>query len=839
MNDRMKEVTQISLVHHWMEFFRGGEAVLEQFGLLFPESPISILVYNEKNLSDSLKKHEYHSSFLQHLPLIKPHFRKLLPLFPEIIRSLSVPKNARFVLSTDAAMIKGIRIPEGVPHVCYCHSPPRYLWGLEEAYLESSSHSNRLGKILFSAALPRLRAFDWRMAQRVDRFIANSRCVQDRIERCYGRESVVIHPPVSLERFNHLRPREDFYLIVSALVPYKCVQIAVDACTRLNRRLIVIGTGPEEADLRKRAGSCVTFLGWQSNASVQDHYERCRAFLFPGIEDFGITPCEAQASGAPVIAYGEGGALETVADEVSGVFFHDQTTEALVAAIRRFEEMPGFDPTVCRSNVLHLNATRFRSEIRDFLSCEYPNYFDDHTWPKEVAHSGELSPTYRQTVLPAVIQPTPEEKDSKAAIVAVDQKPLSVLQVVEPGNGGVFRHVEGLVNFLLASGVRVHLAYSDRRGSRPLVTLAEKVRRSGGEVVNLRVLNAPHPRDAIALIKLRRFINRVKPQVVHGHSSKAGVLSRMAARFGFGRAIVYTPHAYYGMSRELNDHKLTYNSVEAVLGCFGQTINISEDEARFARKTLRVSSARQHIVPNPVDAQRFQPPTAAQRREARQRFELGNDEIVIGFVGRMCWQKDPETAYHAILSVISRHPRVRFLHLGWGNWKEYLLGLVRERGLEKHVQIVDYMGDPMQFYHAIDGLLMTSRYEAGWPFVLLEAMACDLPVMASTCSGMADFGTAGLSHTYAFVPENKTACEEAIERWLEDRTLTRASNHREYTLTHFVPEVCFGAVLGLYRSMLAKAGDPKSKVTLAPRKVGVNKELLASKANAVRSGASR
>jgi glycosyltransferase involved in cell wall biosynthesis len=230
-----------------------------------------------------------------------------------------------------------------------------------------------------------LRAFDRRVAKRVDRFIANSRCVQERIRHHYGRESTVIHPPVNVDRFDSSRPREDFYLVVSALVPYKRVDLAVEACTRLRRRLVVIGTGPEEADLKRRASTDVTFLGWQAGEVVQDHYERCRALLFPGIEDFGITPCEAQAAGAPVIAFGEGGATETVNPGVTGLFFEAQTVESVVAALQRFEEMPPFSARACRANVDHLRPARFRNEIRKFLEQEYPAFFSDYSWPAGVA----------------------------------------------------------------------------------------------------------------------------------------------------------------------------------------------------------------------------------------------------------------------------------------------------------------------------------------------------------------------------------------------------------------------------------------------------------------------
>lgn len=372
---------EVALAHHWMEFFRGGEAVLEQFCLLFPQAPLSVMVYDNQHLPESISRHSFNPSFLQNLAVTRRHFRKLLPFFPEVVGSMKVADTARFVFTSDASLMKGIGMPRDAVHVCYCHSPPRYLWGLEEAYLKSSNHGGWLGHQVFTAAMPRLRRFDRKVAQRVDRFIANSECVRARIAQCYDRESEVIHPPVNIDGFDWTRPREDFYLIVSALVPYKRVDLAVDACSRLGKRLVVIGTGPEMDDLQRRAAPGVEFLGWQSTAVVRDHFERCKALIFPGIEDFGITPCEAQAAGAPVVAFGDGGALETVAEGVSGTFFAEQSVDALAAALNRFDEGEAFAAGACRANVVNFGPDRFRKEIKAFLAKEYPDLFRRYDWP--------------------------------------------------------------------------------------------------------------------------------------------------------------------------------------------------------------------------------------------------------------------------------------------------------------------------------------------------------------------------------------------------------------------------------------------------------------------------
>lgn len=372
---------KVVLVHHWMEYFRGGEAVLEQFCLMFPRAPISMLVCNERHLSQVMRRHNIEPSVLQRWPLVRQNFRKLLPLFPRIIRRMKLPEDAQVVLTSDASLMKGMRVPDHAAHICYCHSPPRYLWGMQDAYLRASSHANPLGRMVFTSASGALRTFDEKAAQRVDRFIANSCCVQRRIRHYYGRDSVIVHPPVDVARFAATHPREDFYLVVSALVPYKRIELAVDACTRLGRRLIVLGTGPEEADLRRRAGPTVTFMGWQAEPVVRWHFERCRAFLFPGIEDFGITPCEAQAAGAPVIAFRAGGALETVRDGVTGRFFGRQTLASLIEIIEAFEQGPELKARDCRANVEHLSPARFRAQMWEYLRGDLPELFGSVAQP--------------------------------------------------------------------------------------------------------------------------------------------------------------------------------------------------------------------------------------------------------------------------------------------------------------------------------------------------------------------------------------------------------------------------------------------------------------------------
>lgn len=372
---------EITLAHHWTVSMRGGEKVLEQLALLFPGSPVYALVGRPETLSPTLRKQDLRFSLCQLLPLGLRFYKQLLPLFPFLIRGIRVPRQTRFFLSSDASLIKGIKLPEGTPHVCYCHSPPRYLWDLQKTYEQQTGGIGSIGRMVFRQSVPRLKAFDGEAAGKVSHFIANSSFVQERIRLCYGRESQVIYPPVSVDDFEPGRPRKDFYLVVSELTPYKRVDLVVEAFRNQDRKLVVIGDGSERKRLEGLASGNVTFLGRQPFAVLKEHFETCRAFLFPQIEDFGIAALEAQAAGAPVLAYRRGGAVETVLEGKTGLFFEEQSAAALRAAVEAFEEKSDWLPADCRRNAEQFRPEHFRRQIKEFLVKHYPDLFQDYVWP--------------------------------------------------------------------------------------------------------------------------------------------------------------------------------------------------------------------------------------------------------------------------------------------------------------------------------------------------------------------------------------------------------------------------------------------------------------------------
>jgi len=353
---------------------RGGEKVLEQLCDLFPGAPIYTLAANPEAVSDRIRRHPIRTSILGKLPGATSRYKALLPFFPVAIGTLAVDPEAELLFSTDASVIKGLSCPAKTAHFCYCHSPPRYLWDLHEMYLQQTAGLGRIGKAVFKAVTPRVRQFDYEAAQRVTKFIANSSFVQTRIKEFYGRDSTVIYPPVDVEAFDYTGEAQDFYLIVSELVPYKRIDIAVDAFNRLGKKLVIIGDGSEMNALRARARPNIEFLGRQPFPVLKHHFERCRAFLYPQIEDFGITAAEAQAAGRPVIAFRQGGAMDSVIEGRTGFFFDEQSADSLAEVVSGTERTV-LDPQACRANAERFRPEVFRKAIKDLLAKELPDRF--------------------------------------------------------------------------------------------------------------------------------------------------------------------------------------------------------------------------------------------------------------------------------------------------------------------------------------------------------------------------------------------------------------------------------------------------------------------------------
>lgn len=377
---------KIALVHDWLTGMRGGEKCLEVLCRNFPEAQVYTLLHTPGATSPTIERMSIQTSFLQRVPGAQRHYRYLLPLMPSAVEHLRIPDDVDVVVSFSHAVAKSIRVPAGVPHVCYCFTPMRYAWHRRADYFASSRRFTSTPlSVVRGRILDWIRDWDHRTADRVTHFIAISRTIQRRIQESYGRQSQIIYPPVDTEFYTpspESRAREDFYLCVSALVPYKRIDLAVDACSKLGRRLVVIGTGPEAGRLRRLAGPTVEMAGWCSDEEIRGRMRRCRALLFPGNEDFGIVPVEAQACGTPVIAYRDGGVAETVleataTDRGTGWFFGQQSSEGLAEAVLRFEkEGHSFCPDSARTQSERFSTDRYEREFLDFLHALSDNTMD-------------------------------------------------------------------------------------------------------------------------------------------------------------------------------------------------------------------------------------------------------------------------------------------------------------------------------------------------------------------------------------------------------------------------------------------------------------------------------
>jgi glycosyltransferase involved in cell wall biosynthesis len=363
---------RVVLVHDWLTGMRGGEKCLEVLCRRWPDARLFTLLHRPGSVSPAIERLRRRTSFLQRLPGIPRYYRYLLPLMPLAVDSWRLPA-CDLVVSFSHCVAKAARPPRDVPHVCYCFTPMRYAWHMRDAYFGRGRLPDLRGRAV-GALLALLREWDRRTADRVTHFLAISRTVQQRIAECYGRPSTVIYPPVDTDFYAPAAvPRQDYYLVVSAFAPYKRLDLAVLACNQLRRPLVVIGTGQDEARLRALAGPTVRFLGWQPDWVIRDHLRRCRALLFPGEEDFGIVPVEAHACGAPVAAFGRGGATETVVPPGSraaptGLWFEDQTVECLADTVRELERSAdAFDPAAARRQALRFNQPRFAEELLGYL----------------------------------------------------------------------------------------------------------------------------------------------------------------------------------------------------------------------------------------------------------------------------------------------------------------------------------------------------------------------------------------------------------------------------------------------------------------------------------------
>ena len=352
---------KVAIIHDWLNGMRGGEKILEVLCELYPRAVIHTLLCDRSKLSPTIARMEIRSSLLERFPRWRTKYRYYLPLFPWLIERFNLGE-FDLVFSTSHCVAKGVNPPQNGLNICYCLTPMRYVWYFGREYF---GHWGWKRHIL-TPAFNYLKRWDISSAERVDRWIAISENVAARIRKVYNKDAEIIYPPVDADFFTPGGEPGGYHLVVSALVPYKRIDLAVKAFNELRWPLKIVGVGPERERLKSMSGSNIEFLGWRPDDEIKDLYRGCRAFIFPGEEDFGITPLEAQACGRPVIAYGRGGALETVRAGETGVFFQSQEAGALAEAVRHAASSH-FDTESLRKNALRFARARFKERLKSYI----------------------------------------------------------------------------------------------------------------------------------------------------------------------------------------------------------------------------------------------------------------------------------------------------------------------------------------------------------------------------------------------------------------------------------------------------------------------------------------
>ena len=367
-----------ALIHDWFSTYAGAEKCVESFTNIWDDFEIYSLIDFLKGADRDkiLKGKHAHTSFIQKLPFAKDKYRNYLPLFPLAIEQFDL-SGYDVVLSSSHAVAKGVLTHSNQLHIAYVHTPIRYAWDLYHQYLRESGLDRGLKGVLAKYFLHKIRLWDASTANRVDHYVANSRYIARRIKKTYGKPSDVIYPPVDVDKFTLRETKEEFYLTASRMVPYKKIDLIVEAFSQTDKKLLVIGDGPDMAKIRSKAGKNVEFLGFADDETMADLMGRAKAFVFAAEEDFGITPVEAQACGTPVICFGRGGARETVLDGESGLYFMEQNAKELLAAVAKFEQnYDKFEPVKIRENSLKFSRARFETEIKSYVEKKYEEFKD-------------------------------------------------------------------------------------------------------------------------------------------------------------------------------------------------------------------------------------------------------------------------------------------------------------------------------------------------------------------------------------------------------------------------------------------------------------------------------
>ncbi|HEJ2439342.1 TPA: glycosyltransferase [Burkholderia multivorans] len=732
---------RVAIVHDWLVTYAGAERVLEQILACFPDADLFSLV---DFLDDRafVRGKPVTTTFIQKLPFARTKYRSYLPLMPLAIEQLDV-SGYDLVISSSHAVAKGVLTGPDQVHISYVHSPIRYAWDLQHQYLEQSNLTHGPKSLLARMILHYIRNWDTRTANAVDGFIANSAFIARRIRKVYHRDAAVIFPPVDVDAFSLNEAKDDFYLTASRMVPYKKIDLIVDAFSRTpERKLVVIGDGPEMDKIRAKAGPNVEIMGYQPFAVLHDRMRRAKAFVFAAEEDFGISVVEAQACGTPVIAYGKGGALETVLDpradmNPTGLFFDEQTPQAIVAAVDDFERAPQrFTPRACRANAERFSADTFRRRFLDYVETALPG-------------------ATAQRGAPAA-SPVPRGP----ATLVLDQS--GVLGGAELSLLEIMKHMRANADVLLFDDGPFRAALEEI-GAR--VDVVEQgalagVRKQGGVSLG-------------ALAQLWRLVRDVahrarRAEVIYANTQRAMVVAALAGR------LARKPVVWHLRDIVSADH-FGGKQLLAIKHCarLGVTRVIANSDASAQAFRALTGFTPQHVdvVFNGIAAEPFDALDNVSQAALRARFGLPADAWLVGSFSRLARWK----GQHVLLEAAARLPDVHVVLVGaplFGE-DEYAAQLhetVARHGMDGRVHFLGFQRDVAACMKAVDVVAHTSITPEPFGRVIVEGMLARRPVVAARAGGVVEIVEHG-DNGLLCEPGDATALADALVALQSDAAL--------------------------------------------------------------------
>ncbi|MEX3760523.1 glycosyltransferase family 4 protein [Paraburkholderia phenoliruptrix] len=709
---RSEKALRIAIVHDWLVTYAGAEKVLEQIVACFPDADLFSLVDFLDDRS-FLRGKPVTTSFIQNLPLARSKYRTYLPLMPLAIEQLDVSAYD-VVISSSHAVAKGILTGPDQVHISYVHSPIRYAWDLQHQYLQQSRLTRGLKSAMARLILHYIRNWDIRTSNSVDGFIANSEFIARRIKKVYQRDAQVIFPPVDVDAFTLCTQKDDFYLTASRMVPYKKIDLIVEAFARMpGRKLVVIGDGPDMHKIRAKAGPNVEIMGYQPFNVLKDRMSRAKAFVFAAEEDFGISVVEAQACGTPVIAYGKGGALETVRDlsepRPTGMFFDEQSADSIIAAVERFDDhVKRFSPLDCRANAERFSAANFRERF--------------------FAHVRAAVPALRNATLPPYLPYRAEPAASAPRILAVDQSgvlggaELSLLEIVKA--------LRSRIEVILFDDGPFRTAL-DKAGVSVEVLDAgalRSVRKQGGSLPKGAALKG-------LLSLVRATAKRARSaQVIYANTQRAMVIGAVAGKLA-KRPVVW--HLRDIVSPEhFGGKQLAIIKWCARLGLTHVIANSAASARAFAELT-QFDDKRIDVVFNGISAAPFDALREVPQATLRERLKLPADAFLVGSFSRLARWK----GQHVLLEAMVLNPHMHAVLVGAPLFGEdqyeiELHAFVAAHKLGDRVHFLGFQHDIPACMCAVDAVVHTSITPEPFGRVIVEGMLAQRPVVAARAGGV-------------------------------------------------------------------------------------------------------